>query len=138
MVMLISITGLLLMSGLQRQLDAAIRMANDERHYLQAFNQASSSLSWALSLRWRDEDVGWQCQTLAAENLKSCVRTASDEGQWLLRGEGILPASARPLMLYQRAVSLTSVSGHVTLQSVSHGWLDFCPDKDWARCADME
>lgn len=138
MVMLISIVGLLLMSGLQRQLDAAIRMGNDERHYLRAFNQALSSLNWALSLRWRDAGAGWQCQTLAAENLKTCLRKASDEGHWLLRGEGQLPASPHSLMLYQRVVSLTSVSGHVTLQPVSHGWLDFCPDKDKARCADAE
>ncbi|MEE3660798.1 YgdB family protein [Brenneria sp. g21c3] len=138
MIMLISIVGLLLMSGLQRQLDAAMRTANDERHYLRAFNQALSSLNWALSLRWRDAQAGWQCQALATEALKACLRKASDEGQWLLRAEGPMPASPRPLMVYQRVVALTSAAGHVTLQPVARGWLDFCPDKDRMRCADAE
>lgn len=138
MVMLISIVGLLLMSGLQRQLDAAIHMGNDERHYLRAFNQALSSLNWAMSLRWRDAEPRWQCQTLATEELKACLRKASDGAQWLLRGEGRLPSSPRPLVLYRRVVSLTPVSQHVTLRPVPHGWLDFCPDKDDALCADAE
>ncbi|MEC5344211.1 YgdB family protein [Brenneria populi] len=138
MMMLISIAGLLLMSGLQRQLDAAIQTGNDERHYLKAFNQASSSLNWALSLRWRDTESGWQCQALATDELKACLRKAFDGEQWLLRGEGTTPASSRPLRLYRRVVSLTSAAQHVTLQPVSHGWLDFCPDRDKTRCADAE
>ncbi|QTF10869.1 YgdB family protein [Brenneria izadpanahii] len=138
MVMLISIVGLLLMSGLQRQLDAAMRTGSDERHYLRAFNQALSSLNWAMSLRWRDAGTHWQCRTLATEGLKACLRKASDDVQWLLRGEGRLPASQRPLVLYRRVAALTSESQHVTLQSVPHGWLDFCPDKDSELCADAE
>ncbi|NPD00591.1 YgdB family protein [Brenneria sp. hezel4-2-4] len=138
MVMLISIVGLLLMSGLQRQLDAAVRMGNDERHYLRAFNQALSSLNWAMSLRWRATEAGWQCQILATEDLKACLKKASDEGRWLLRGEGRIPAQSRPLVLYQRVVLLTSASANATLRPVSHGWLDFCPDKDAAHCADSE
>ena len=46
MVLLIAIIGLQLMSGLQRQLDAAIQVGNDERHYLRAFHQAVPSLHW--------------------------------------------------------------------------------------------
>lgn len=138
MVMLISIVGLLLMSGLQRQLDAAMRMANDERRYLRAFNQALSSLNWAQSLRWRDAQDGWQCQTMATEELKVCLTKASGEGIWLLRGEGSIPAASRPLTAYQRVVALTSTAGHVTLQPVARGWLDFCPDRDEIRCADAE
>lgn len=133
-VMLISAVGLLLMSGLQHQLDGAARMGNDERHYLRAFNQAQSSLNWGLSLHWQESSDGWQCQILAAENLTACLRRSSDAGQGVLRGEGRLPASPRPLALYQRVAALTSLSRHVTLQPMAHGWLDFCPDPDDAQC----
>ncbi|RLM25946.1 hypothetical protein BIY29_06285 [Brenneria alni] len=138
MVMLIAIVGLLLMSGLQRQLDAAVRMGNDERHYLRAFNQALSSLNWAMSVRWHDTQGGWQCQRRATENLKACLRKASDGVQWLLRGEGQIPTQPSSLVLYQRVAFLTSASERTRIQLVSQGWLDFCPDKDSARCADSE
>ncbi|PWC26231.1 DUF2509 family protein [Brenneria nigrifluens] len=138
MVMLLSIVGLLLLSGLQRQLDAAIRTGSDERHYLHAFNQALSSLNWGMSLRWRDAEQGWQCQALAPESLRACLKKASGGEEWLLRGEGRLPAQPRPLALYRRVIFLTPVSEDVTLQSLSQGWLDFCPDKESSRCADAQ
>ncbi|MCL2892990.1 YgdB family protein [Brenneria tiliae] len=138
MVMLLSIVGLLLLSGLQRQLDAAIQTGSDERHYLRAFNQALSSLNWGMSLRWRDAEEGWQCQALAPEALRACLKKASGEAQWLLRGEGRLPAQPRPLALYRRVIFLTPASENGTLQPLSQGWLDFCPDRESARCADAQ
>ncbi|WP_409160654.1 YgdB family protein [Pectobacterium sp. B2J-2] len=134
MVLLIAVIGLLLMSGLQRQLDTAIQVGNDERHYLRAFNQALSSLNWGKGLRWNALTESWQCQQLSSEQLVVCLRAASDRSLGLLRGEGALPASARPLTLYQR-VSLSSLpSGLIAIQPLGNGWLDFCPDKDVTRC----
>ncbi|MEQ9946157.1 YgdB family protein [Pectobacterium aroidearum] len=134
MVLLIAVIGLLLMSGLQRQLDTAIQVGNDERHYLRAFNQALSSLNWGRGLRWRALTESWQCQQLSAEQLVVCLHAASNGEQGVLRGEGILPASARPLRLYQRVSFLALSSGQIAIQPLGNGWLDFCPDKEVTRC----
>ncbi|MEQ9745622.1 YgdB family protein [Pectobacterium actinidiae] len=134
MVMLIAIIGLLLMSGLQRQLDTAIQVGNDERHYLRAFNQALSSLNWGRGQHWNTLTENWQCQQLSAEPLVVCLRAASDGEQGLLRGEGMFPASTRPLRLYQRVSFSLLSSGQIAIQPLGNGWLDFCPDKDVARC----
>ncbi|WP_244880018.1 YgdB family protein [Pectobacterium betavasculorum] len=134
MVLLIAIIGLLLMSGLQRQLDAAIQMGNDERHYLRAFNQALSSLNWGRGQRWGALTENWQCQQMSAEQLAVCLRAASDGVQGILRGEGGLPVSAQPLRLYQRVSFSALSSGQIAIQPLGNGWLDFCPDKDVARC----
>ncbi|WP_241771480.1 YgdB family protein [Pectobacterium peruviense] len=134
MVLLIAIIGLLLMSGLQRQLDAAIQMGSDERHYLRAFNQALSSLNWGVGQRWGALTENWQCQQLSADPLVVCLRAASDGGQGLLRGDGAIPASPRPLRLYQRVSFSALSSGQITIQPLGNGWLDFCPDKDVAHC----
>lgn len=134
MVLLMGVIGLLLMSGLQRQLDTAIQVGNDERHYLRAFNQALSSLNWGRGLHWRTVTESWQCHQLSAEQLVVCLRATSDGAQGLLRGEGALPASTRPLRLYQRVSFLALSSGQIAIQPVGNGWLDFCPDKDVTRC----
>ncbi|MCV9879199.1 YgdB family protein [Brenneria izbisi] len=138
MVMLITVIGLLLMSGLQRQLDATIQMGNDERHYLRAFNQALSSLNWGIHVVWPRLQDDWSCQTLASDTLNVCLKKASDEGLGLLRGEGLLPSQRRPLFLYQRVVFSGLASEQITLKAVSRGWLDFCPDSEAERCADLE
>ncbi|ACT11960.1 MULTISPECIES: YgdB family protein [Pectobacterium] len=134
MVLLIAVIGLLLMSGLQRQLESAIQVGNDERHYLRAFNQALSSLNWGIGLRWRVSTESWQCQQLSAEQLVVCLRAASEGKQGVLRGEGTLPASTRTLKLYQRVSFLALSSGQIAIQPLANGWLDFCPDKEVTRC----
>ncbi|MBN3136305.1 YgdB family protein [Pectobacterium punjabense] len=134
MVMLIAIIGLLLMSGLQRQLDAAIQTGNDERHYLRAFNQALSSLNWGRGQHWNTITESWQCQQLSAEQLVVCLRMVSDGAQGLLRGEGTFPTLARPLRLYQRVSFSALSSGKIAIQPWGSGWLDFCPDKEVTRC----
>ncbi|MDY4387451.1 YgdB family protein [Pectobacterium aroidearum] len=134
MVLLIAAIGLLLMSGLQRQLESAIQVGNDERHYLRAFNQALSSLNWGIGLRWRVSTESWQCQQLSAEQLVVCLRAASDGKQGVLRGEGTLPASTRTLKLYQRVSFLAQSSSQIAIQPLANGWLDFCPDKEVMRC----
>ncbi|WKA63399.1 YgdB family protein [Pectobacterium aroidearum] len=134
MVLLIAVIGLLLMSGLQRQLESAIQVGNDERHSLRAFNQALSSLNWGIGLRWRVSTESWQCQQLSAEQLVVCLRAASDGEQGVLRGEGTLPASTRTLKLYQRVSFLALSSGQIAIQPLANGWLDFCPDKEVTRC----
>lgn len=138
MVMLISIMGLILMSGLQRQLDATVQMGNDERHYLRAFNQALSSLSWGMNVGWPPLQDSWTCQKMATDMLNVCLKKSTSEGVGILRGEGVLPFQRRPLFLYQRVVLSGMASDRLTLQFASRGWLDFCPDKEAERCDEPE
>ncbi|MEH2919651.1 YgdB family protein [Samsonia erythrinae] len=134
MVLLSAIIGLLLISGLQRQLDAAMRLGNDERLYLSAFNQALSALNRGLGQRWSALTQHWQCQRLSPDPLVVCLRAASDGVRGILRGEGELPTTDGPLRLYQRVSFSPLVSGQIALQPLGNGWLDFCPDKEAARC----
>lgn len=135
MVMLMFTLGLLLLAGLQRQVDSLTRQSADEQRYWLAFNQGLSSLAWGLSLNWPPGDGEWHCQSLAAESLLACLRTDAEGDEGLLRGEGRFMPHTPPLRLYQK-VAVTALADHVQLQPLARGWLDFCPETEEKRCAD--
>jgi Protein of unknown function (DUF2509) len=133
--------GLFLLSGLHRQLDNIQQITAEDRYYLRAFNQATSSLNWGLrqhwsfSMPWRAGST-WHCNQHQQYGLKACVKPASLTGFFILRGESQPLGSQPPLMLYQR-VKLNTGTGHIRgyqLVKAAHGWLDFCPDKDARFC----
>ncbi|KAA8997775.1 DUF2509 family protein [Affinibrenneria salicis] len=152
MVMLLLVVGLLLVGGLRQQLDAAVRLGNDEHRYLRAFNQALSSLSWGASLDWPRHE-GWQCRQFSRDGLTACLlMTGRADEDVVLRGEGQLPGEARSLRLYQRARMpgpaddvadvFAGAPGRVdnvpaadgALRMLAQGWLDFCPLREEGLC----
>ncbi|WJY17283.1 DUF2509 family protein [Pectobacteriaceae bacterium CE90] len=134
MVMLLLMIGLLLLGGLQRQLDAAVQIGSDEQQYWRAFNRALSSLSWGLSLEWQGDQSDWQCQRLSAEILRVCLRLSPENGRGILRGEGAFSSQTTPLLLYHRVESLASATGLV-LRPLAQGWFDSCPESQESQCA---
>lgn len=135
MVMLLAAVGLLLMTGMQRQLDSALYLTHDERRYWQTLVLAESSLQWGIGQVWlmgnRSDE---QCLSYAAERLRVCLRDVPGEHYMLLRGEGHLPASSSVMVLYQRVVPIESEGETSPLKPIAGGWLDFCPERQEAIC----
>ncbi|SLM64166.1 MULTISPECIES: YgdB family protein [Dickeya] len=146
-VMLVMVVGLLLLSGLQRQLDSQLKLGIDEQRFWQAFNLAMSSLNWGMSLRW-PPDNEWQCQSMAARALSACLHipksqpvaddnrlaASGNSRMGLLRGEGRLDGSAEPLVVYHR-VAVQIQHSAVQIQPLVGGWLDVCPESEESVCA---
>ncbi|QZN95326.1 YgdB family protein [Symbiopectobacterium purcellii] len=135
MVMLLAASGLLLMTGMQRQLDSALSLTHDERRYWQTRVLAESSLQWGLGQEWlmgnRSDE---QCLGYAAEGLQVCLRQVPGEHYMLLRGEGHLPRSSSVMVLYQRVVPIEPDGETSPLKPITGGWLDFCPERQEAIC----
>ncbi|MGM3173883.1 YgdB family protein [Dickeya lacustris] len=144
-VMLAMTIGLLLLSGLQRQLDSQLKYGVEEQRFWQSFNLALSSLNWGMSLRWQPGE-NQQCQTLAALTLYACLSVPDaslaeenprrgDEAPRIgvLRGEGRLDGRDEPLVVYHRVTILVD---HTVLQiqPLAGGWLDICPVPEASIC----
>lgn len=144
-VMLVMTIGLLLLSGLQRQLDSQLKYGVEEQRFWQSFNLALSSLNWGMSLRWRPGE-NQQCQTLAALTLYACLsvpdaslaeenpRRGNEEPRiGVLRGEGRLDGRDEPLVVYHRVTILVENSV-LKIQPLAGGWLDICPVPEASIC----
>lgn len=135
MVMLLAAVGLLLMTGIQRQLDSALHLTHDERRYWQTRVLAESSLQWGIGQVWpmgnRSDE---QCLRYASEGLHVCLRQVPGEHYQLLRGEGHLSGSSSVMVLYQRVLATEPEDEVSRLQPVTGGWLDFCPERQEAIC----
>lgn len=135
MVMLLAVAGLLLMTGMQRQLDSALSLTHDERRYWQTLVLAESSLQWGIGQVWpmgnRSDE---QCLSGAIEGMRVCLRQVPDEHYMLLRGEGQLSRSSSVMVLYQRVVPSDPDGETSLLKPIAGGWLDFCPERQEAIC----
>ncbi|MFT8211891.1 MAG: YgdB family protein [Symbiopectobacterium sp.] len=140
MVMLLAAVGLLLMTGMQRQLDSALYLTHDERRYWQTLVLAESSLQWGIGQVWlmgnRSDE---QCLSYASEGLRVCLRQVPGEHYKLLRGEGHLPRSPSVMVLYQRVVPIEPEGETSRLKPIAGGLAGFLPRKTggnlwWLAC----
>ncbi|WP_192990533.1 YgdB family protein [Dickeya dianthicola] len=131
-VMLVMMIGLLMLGGLQRQLDIQLQQGIDEQRFWQAFNQGLSSLNWGMGLRWQTTDE-WQCQAQQSAQLRACLRMNGEDHAGLLRGEGRIAGDPQPLTLYHRVMADAAVADG-GIRPVAGGWLDFCPDAAELAC----
>jgi hypothetical protein len=132
-VMLLLVMGLMLLNAQHRQMDSTLLLAAGQQRYLQAYNQAASSLSWGMVQTWpttKLNNTGWFCQRQAVDDLRACARLSSRVGIVLLRGRGGKEGD-EPLWLYQ----LTTPDNVGGLIAEKGGWLDFCPEKQEDACA---
>ncbi|QDX32033.1 DUF2509 family protein [Dickeya poaceiphila] len=133
--MLIMMTGVLMLGGLQRQLDIQVQQGIDEQRFWQAFNQGLSALNWGMGLRWHVTDE-WQCQTQPSAQLRACLRVTGENGTdqvGLLRAEGKINGDLQPLVFYHR-VMVDAVATDGVIRPIVGGWLDFCPDTAELAC----
>ncbi len=135
MVMLLAAAGLLLMTGMQRQLDSALSLTHDERRYWQTLVLAESSLQWGIGQVWlMGNRTDEQCLNYVAEGLRVCLRQVPGEHYMLLRGEGHLPRAASVMVLFQRVVPIEPDGEISPLKPIAGGWLDFCPERQETIC----
>ncbi|WP_431225226.1 YgdB family protein [Serratia sp. L9] len=136
-VMLMLVMGLMLLTAQQRQLDSALLLVADRQHYLKAYNQAASGLSWGLAQSWPRgslQATSWYCLQQSSDALQTCARLSSRSGVVVVRGAGEI-AGAEPVWLYQLATEAPG-DGSIKLTVQKGGWLDFCPEKRATDCDD--
>jgi len=132
-VMMMMGLGLLALNTLNQHLNSALALTGQEHRYLQAWQQAASSLSWGASQRWLlSTSPTWQCQSLttgpaADRPLRSCVRPSHRPGIFILKGEGQGLEGEAPLVLYQLASHNKQARGSAIFTPLKGGWVDFCP-----------
>lgn len=124
-VMLLLALSSALLNVTRQQLDAGLNRVVDERQFMQQTALAMSALSWGASISW-PPGAGWQCQHVPAGGWRSCLGRAEEERE-LLRGDSGVGSVA----LYQW-VSVRDPEGRVRV--LPHGWLDYCPLSEEARC----
>ncbi|NKI73171.1 DUF2509 family protein [Dickeya sp. CFBP 2040] len=133
--MLIMMTGVLMLGGLQRQLDIQVQQGIDEQRFWQAFNQGLSALNWGMGLRWH-VTAEWQCQIQPSAQLRACLRVTGENRAdqiGLLRAEGKINGDPQPLVFYHR-VMVDAVATDGVIRPIAGGWLDFCPDTAELAC----
>lgn len=124
MVMLLLLLGSLMLSGLHRQHSAQVALLSSERQAVMRFTQANGALTWAIQQTWR---LGpqWQCRD-AGQDTRACVLLAA-AGQVVIAAES---GGEYGFTLWRTA----ALSGQ-QLRPDPHGWADFCPLREAAKCA---
>jgi len=139
-VMMMMGLGLLALNTLNQHLNSALALTGQEHRYLQAWQQAASSLSWGASQPWLLSNTPtWQCQSLttgpAADSpLRSCVRPSHRPDIFILKGEAQGGEEGVPLALYQLVSHNKLTAGSVVFTPLKGGWVDFCPLPDPRGC----
>lgn len=149
-VMVLLAIGMLIMTSLNRQLSAQLRIDSEERYYLKSYNQAVSSLNWGLGQGWPRPAESWHCQRNQALKLDACIKILANSENVLLKGSGAIDNNKgrgsdinnggngnsdnkNSVTLYYLA-SLKpqnhdgdSPDVRFNLKKLASGWLDFCP-----------
>ncbi|MCO6561092.1 MAG: YgdB family protein, partial [Gilliamella sp.] len=96
-----------------------------ETQYYQQFNQASSSLTWAITQNWQKPKANWYCMTESTYQLKACIKKSllRIDKYVLVRGE------AKDFYLY----TLAHFDNNRLIVEKGH-WLDYCPEKRAIYC----
>ncbi|PHM36675.1 YgdB family protein [Xenorhabdus innexi] len=123
---------LMTLKALHYQQESAMLMMFDEQGYLNAFQQAESSLAWGKVQLWPFESQeleNWHCSEKSGSYLKSCLRHYQGD-LFLLKGTAQLsvgkPLVGEPLELYQWMKRMKYLNRD-TLIPIESSWLDFCP-----------
>ncbi|RWR01742.1 hypothetical protein ED28_12010 [[Pantoea] beijingensis] len=128
MVAVILLLGSALLHSTRQQLAASFSLVADEREYITRFYLAQAALAWGMQQHWQKNSQGWQCKSDERYKWRACLQ-GSDKNRWLLRGDSF-SASDRSLALWQWVMPGTTN----TLQPLAHGWIDFCPLTEEAKC----
>ncbi len=129
------VIGLPAMLGWQVFLDASGTLIHDEQRYLEAFHQAESALSWAMTEPWRGEDG--ECRRPGGEAFRACLRAPGLAGEWMLQAESAADDGLPGEVSLYRRVALRRTGGAEQradkerrsrmLIPLPNGWLDYDP-----------
>ena len=120
MVLMLLLLGSLMLQGLNQVQRQQLAMVNDETLALRKAASVHSALQWGKVQSW-DVTVGQQCRSYDKTS-RVCLRLWVD-------GTALLIAQSEALRLWQSGVWTTG-----NIHFSTHGWSDFCPLKEIARC----
>lgn len=141
--LLLIVLPLLLLTGLERRWLLALQAQQQQRRYLQALTQSLSALTLAPYLVWQPAGPQWQCHHVEQRQLCLKQRLTCPE-MALLRVAPVAPSITDPITLY-RFVKQPRVhkatpdrdathSPPISLEWISGGWLDSCPEQEAVLC----
>lgn len=119
MVLMLLLLGSLMLQGLNQVQRQQLAMVNDETRALRITASVHSALQWGKVQPW-NVVAGVQC--LDDETSRVCLRLFVD-------GTALLIAQGEGLSLWQ-----SGVWEEDKIHFSAHGWSDFCPLKEVARC----
>lgn len=120
LVLLLLMLGSLMLTGLNQQLDALMRIVRADSQAIYHQATAQSALEWGRTLPW-PSDADAACQQHLQQPWRVCLR--------ILDERAVLIASSGSITLWRQ--------GKVTAEGIvflPHGWSDFCPLKERALC----
>ena len=125
MVIILTIVGLLLLTGFQTTVDSLKKSYLIEIQHYHQFNQASSSLNWATQQIWQLPTEEWQCLSDAQYHLTACIK----KSRLKVDNYTLVRAQADDYYLYM----LTHFEDNQLIVEKGH-WLDYCPEKKMIDC----
>lgn len=119
MVMVVLILSTILVVGLNQFLLSKRKTVIYIKNNYKAINQASSAISWAMTLQWSPPMDTWQCQLHYEKKLNACIKksTLSTGDYIIVRGQSD-KVKRYYLANYNNGI-ITVEKGH---------WLDYCPE----------
>lgn len=125
LVMVLFLLGMLMLYGINALFLDVKKSLISERNYFNHYNQASSSLAWALQQHWLIPTKDWQCQKSGIYQISACVKRSIHADFVLIKG------GSESLYLYWLALFDPATN---LLTAVKGNWLDFCPEKTNEYC----
>ncbi|PXZ04666.1 DUF2509 family protein [Gilliamella apicola] len=125
MVIILTIVGLLLLTGFQATIDSLKKSYLIEIQHYHQFNQASSSLNWATQQTWQVPTEEWQCLSDSQYHLTACIK----KSRLKVDNYTLVRVQADDYYLYM----LTHFEDNQLIVEKGH-WLDYCPEKKMTDC----
>jgi hypothetical protein len=125
-VLLLFSLGMLMLSGLQQQLQGQHTAVAGEVRYLKEYATATSALAWGGQQSWQGKNH-WQCQQQIT-SWRACVRILKN-GKVIMAAQGVYPKESPPVTLWRWG---TLKNGR--WEAAPHGWADFCPLPEVDAC----
>lgn len=125
-VLLLFSLGMLMLNGLQQQLNQQQLAAASEINLLKQYAGAASALAWGGRQRWQATRQ-WRCQQHEQE-WRACI-LLTDKGETLMAAQKLSAEDKNPVTLWRWGNPEES-----RWRAVPHGWLDFCPFREATRC----
>jgi len=126
-VLLLFALGILMLSGLQQQLNQQRYLVASEIGFLKQYAAAVSAQAWGSQLSWTSTPT-WECQHQSHQGWNACILTVG-KNEFLMAAYGNFPGQQSPVTLW-----LWGSLENSRWISTPHGWLDFCPLTDASRC----
>lgn len=125
-VLLLFSLGMLMLNGLQQQLNQQQQSVASEINLLKQYAGAASALAWGGQQRWQATNE-WRCQQQELE-WRACI-LLTDKGETLMAAQTFSAEDKDPVTLWRWGSLEDS-----RWRAAPHGWLDFCPFRESTQC----